>query len=733
MELPPAQPQAAPVPQPAPAALQGEPRRLQDPQRYVSFNQLYSDETRDPCNRDYTRIMARFDSSLPDAVPDETLYANVVQAGSVPLHAYLCCGTGVGQAGPKIYCVHSPSRFPASLDGRITTWDNLSFAFLGELVHKQVTNVLFHENSFETIEVQAYTVEHILAHLEELNHITPIYPPVLPDDAGTMNVRTRRCMYLPAAYVPLLLRSGGYTVKQVWEVLYPAIALRQELVICQPLLRWLQAASMGTTVLNLQVLGDPAVALPLCAPPADDVLLGHRLSILHLQLPGLTAPPQSIETALSQMATALITQTNDNKLVRDQKAAEELEPKLPSRRFTVTLPVLLELLQTPDERNLPDIWHKWANCTKKQDFQVLRDGLEAFARSPQAFSPTVPIVSAKLVQEILNFNFLGESADDIKTGFHPFIIAEGNAEHRQSNREVARLYGFLQQGDTSISLADLESLQSKELRSVPLTYWELEKSLGAFGNLVAVVLGPAHPLCLSYKEMWTLINSGLRDDLHAVLEHKFSIKPVHILRSIQLQFYSWFNHRRHRLPAPLIDLKSIITQIIMGLYVIPHLPPSLYQLANPKRPQASDSVPGLVSAGSASQSSGSSVGDASTVSGLTTPTHSGTPPTPPGRGAFITNLTPHESITSLDRPQTKIKDIMGTAPPPKMADGTEMCLSFHLRGGCWSNCRRAANHAVTLSANDLQRLRQYLTRRFAALTPPPTVSGTSQGSQPTHG
>jgi len=71
MELPPAQPQAAPVPQPAPAALQGEPRSLQDTQRYVSFNQLYSDEARDPCNRDYTRIMARFDSSLPDAVPDE--------------------------------------------------------------------------------------------------------------------------------------------------------------------------------------------------------------------------------------------------------------------------------------------------------------------------------------------------------------------------------------------------------------------------------------------------------------------------------------------------------------------------------------------------------------------------------------------------------------------------------------------------------------------------------------
>lgn len=58
-------------------------------------------------------------------------------------------------------------------------------------------------------------------------------------------------MYLPAAYAPLLLKSGGYSVKQVWEVLYPALSLRQELVTCQPLLRWLQATSMGTTVLNL--------------------------------------------------------------------------------------------------------------------------------------------------------------------------------------------------------------------------------------------------------------------------------------------------------------------------------------------------------------------------------------------------------------------------------------------------------------------------------------------------
>jgi len=173
----------------------------------------------------------------------------------------------------------------------------------------------------------------------------------------------------------------------------------------------------------------------------------------------------------------------------------------------------------------------------------------------------------------------------------------------------------------------------------------------------------------------------------------------------------------------------------MGIYVIPHLPPSLYQLAHPKRPQSahSDSIPGLVATGSASQSSGSSISDASSMSGLTTPSHAGTQPSPTGRGAFILNLTRDESLIALDRPQTKLKEILGTAPPPKMTDGSEMCLSYHLRGGCWSNCKRAANHSASLPANDIHRLKQYLTRRFATLTPPPTVSGAPQGNTPTQG
>jgi len=168
----------------------------------------------------------------------------------------------------------------------------------------------------------------------------------------------------------------------------------------------------------------------------------------------------------------------------------------------------------------------------------------------------------------------------------------------------------------------------------------------------------------------------------------------------------------------------------MQIYVLPHLPPPLYALAYPKKthPSSDGSIPGLIPGGSASGSSnsGSSAGlssDASTISGITTPTIK---PPPSGRGSYITNLQPNATITAQDKPNIKLKDIISNAPPPKMDDGNELCLSYHLRGGCWSNCRRASTHAQTLSNPEVQRLTQYLTRRFATLA----TSATQPPQQP---
>jgi hypothetical protein len=453
---------------------------------FTSFSQLYSDESKDPCQRNYARIMHRIDPNRNDAIASEVLFQQAVGLGGSAPQAYLCCGTT--NNGPKIYCSHLPSKFLGALDGTPTLWDNLSFAFLGEVVQG----------------------------LDNLTDL-PVLPPVLQDDEAE-EVTVRNYVFLPAVYIPLVLNSKGYTPKQLWEVLHPALVQRQELDVCLPLVQWMQAASMGTATLQPLEMGDPIITLPLTSPTADELLLAHRHAILHQALPGLKAPPPSLETALTH-ATALIAQTNDNWQAREQKAAEDQEPKLPSARFAVTLPVLLEYLQLPDEQNLPNLWHQWSDCSKQQEIQVLHDALDAFSRSANAYSSAVPIVTARLTQDLLRFSFVGQSADDLKNGLHPFIISYGNAENRQTNLEVARLYGLLTAGDGTCSLADLETLNSKEVKSIQLTYWELETSLGMFGNLLAVVLGLQHPLTAAFQDMWTLMRSNIWEDLHMALEY----------------------------------------------------------------------------------------------------------------------------------------------------------------------------------------------------------------------
>jgi len=623
--------------------------------------------------------------------------------------------------------VHCPTKFIGAFDGTVSPWDNLSFAFLGEVVQRMATTVFFPNEAFSPKTLRVKTLDYIVQHLDELNDL-PLFPPVLPDEADTEEITTRNCMFLPSAYTPLLLSARGYTPKQAWELLHPALTHRQELDICRPLLRWLQAASVGTATVNPLEMGAPQVAIVVSAPPADESLLMQRQQILNQYLPGLSAPPQALETALAHMATAIIAQTNDTRQARELKLAEDQAPKLPSKRFEVTLPVLMEYLQVEDERNLPDIWHQWSNCAKRQETQVLRDALDAFARSSQAFSSAVPIVSARLTQDMLAFNFVGNSVDDVKNGLHPFIVTDGNAEHRQHNMEVARLYGLITAGDATCSLSDLEALSSKEVKSVPLTYWELEQTLGMFGNLSAVLLGTAHPVVTAFQEMWNLMRSSIREDLHSALEHRGYVKPTHILRSVQLIMYTWFSHRRAKLTPPPPDFKVIIHQILMQVYVLPMLPLPLYQLAYPKRlnsGQGTVATASLSSSGTASASVATS-SSGSTVSGLTTASGNPTNLNTPGgsRGARIANLAPIPALVNLVPSSTKLRDLMGSTAPPLLDNGREMCLSYLLRGGCWSNCRRIDQHIPTLSGSEQQRLKDYLAQRLrpapaSATTVPP--------------
>jgi hypothetical protein len=79
---------------------------------------------------------------------------------------------------------------------------------------------------------------------------------------------------------------------------------------------------------------------------------------------------------------------------------------------------------------------------------------------------------------------------------------------------------------------------------------------------------------------------------------------------------------------------------------------------------------------------------------------------------------------------------MGTDPPLVLDNGSQLCLSFLTRQGCWSSCRRSNTHAVPLNPNEKQQVINYLKtklqkRNFVtpqAQTPTPTPQATQGGA-----
>jgi len=225
-----------------------------------------------------------------------------VGTGLVP-QAYLCCAKQ--QQRTRVYCVHLSSRFTSSLDGQVTQWDSCSFAFLGELIQGTVQSVTLPLDAFcVTNNVRAKTADYVVTHLNEVTDAG--LPPIAINQEDATVFSTRRIMYLPPRYVPLLLSPSGYSLRETWEILYPALVNVSDLVHCTPLLKWLRAVTMGTTVVvnNVPTLSPTALCIPLNIPIADQYLVNHRMTILKQVLPHLNQPAETLELAITQMAAA---------------------------------------------------------------------------------------------------------------------------------------------------------------------------------------------------------------------------------------------------------------------------------------------------------------------------------------------------------------------------------------------------------------------------------------------
>jgi len=127
-----------------------------------------------------------------------------------------------------------------------------------------------------------------------------------------------------------------------------------------------------------------------------------------------------------------------------------------------------------------------------------------------------------------------------------------------------------------------------------------------------------------------MLSQGYRQELQQVVDHKGWLKPAHLLRSIQLICYNWFNQKKHCLTPSTPDFAQLLQMITLNTYMLPWLPPVLHKLAHP-RSVGPFQLPAQ-EVGSLMGSSGSSSSGITPISGLTPTTGLGSqpPPSPDG-------------------------------------------------------------------------------------------------------
>ena len=468
-------PIAAPVQPGAGQQVGGGPAPLQVPAQYRSFAGLYSDEARDPLRAKYTAVMQRFDAEDPQAQAGATLLQSVVDNSFTP-NAFLCCAALHTGAAARVYLIHALTKYPQAPDGSTSPWDGLIFGYLGEMLHDNVTLVTLPATVFNVVNngVRVLNEDQLTIQIAQLQQ-DALFPRLTANAANGVTIQTRSMMRLPLKYAPLVLSPRGYTPKEAYAALSEALAQDHVPAISTPILNWLRA-TLHATGNNNQ--GAPVTAISLTATFLDEDLINHRRPLLNHLLPNRNAPSQGLEAALTQFATAVTMQTTED---RNHRLARELErdaPTTPSNKFGMLLDSLLNLLDLTEEAQLPEFWHQFSAAKKKQEFSILREALESYARSAQAFVPLAPIVTPKLHADISTVTFLGDHHDDIKTGLQPFAVMDGSEEHRATAIELSRSFGLLFERELGVAFNDLAQFKvPKELRSYPINYFDLEQNL----------------------------------------------------------------------------------------------------------------------------------------------------------------------------------------------------------------------------------------------------------------
>jgi hypothetical protein len=671
-----------------------------------TYTEYFTLETSDPYQGVYGPVLREYRTEF--AAPNHMALTDMAARADVcqPMAFIALIRDHAEEAGRSLM-VHGVHKYPSTV-GIPSEWDDKIYAFAGDVDDGDITTIAFEDDCFTKTRGELYTnVPSSYNRMDELWGAEPddeLLGPFEDEDALIGASRTRHIMYVPPKYVPIIA-NRRLSPKELWFELVGTIRADGAEEDCEELVKWCMLAAIreDDTLPSASLMTAPMI------PLSDRRLKTHRKWLLHQQLPALRReqPATGATAGTEQLVNFVGQMVNEHKEARLQ-AQERSDlargPKLPSTYWGVeACRVLCTLCNVGSEMELPQLWLSLADAGKR-DRLAMEMVITDIARQKGQVE-LAPIVTPELVKRLIGLRFDGDNVEDLGVGMQPFAITISDYTSTTGEvlaiqaRQRAEEYDLIADGSITTSLADAKALRGAGKASLVRDFAHARALLQAQNILHHAMLGPEHVLTREFQGFVTAYsNRELYYQGRLTLAASPLLGPATLLRYVQLRLVHWYRefHVDGALPDQPPDLKGMLRKLSYGDDSwLPRIPLSYAQ-----------AITGSGTGGGGGPKGRPKVGGGSVVSDLTTPTtaesnSSGSSATrTPKARHLVYNQPGVNSIFAKFAAKIqniKIAEAIATAgsdPPLLVRDGnsTPMCCVWHLKGQCWANCPRAADH-----------------------------------------
>jgi hypothetical protein len=337
------------------------------------------------------------------------------------------------------------------------------------------------------------------------------------------------------------------------------------------------------------------------------------------------------------------------------------------------------------------MWIQLANEPRRQDGIVtIQQAFDSTAQSLGLFGVHIPI-TPDVVAKIRSVALEMANEEDLTTGIHPFTFAYLDTSEIAEAYAIAEQYKMLHDDQGAPTLQDAITLATPGRVKLPKSCSEAHIYFQNFRVALHVLMGGNHALTKAYDAFWRRWSTS-QQYLLSVHTQQPGMFPTLAVRWVQLRISLWFAQQAmENAPLEVPNFAELLNNIRLHTPWEPTLPAHFYNTRAITTTQPGTTIVqgpvGAITMTRVHPTAGSGSGTEAA------------PILPPikTRGTIVRKAMPiNPAFQKFVDMNLRVRDVLQKAGPnnrvPNNNGGVEMCLSYHLKGVCNSNCSRHGDH-----------------------------------------